>query len=104
MVVSANTPRNFISASIVKSSELNGATNTYTFSIVPASPLINGDLISITVPDTVTAPLSPVCTGITSLNVNISCFTLNKVTQLTISTNLSKILELSEVKFSVSGY
>jgi len=76
----------------------------YTFTIVPASPLVSGDLITVTVPDTVTAPLSPVCNGITAFNANLSCFTLNKVTQITIGTSLAKIGELTEVKFSVQGY
>lgn len=104
IVIAATVARNFISASIVKSSEVNGAVNNYTFTIIPSSPLKAGDLIYLKAPDTVSAPLNPICNGITSLSSSLTCFTLNKITQITIATNLTQINELSEVKFTVQGY
>lgn len=80
IVIAATIAWNFISASIVKSSEVNGAVNTYTFTIVPSSPLKSGDLIYLKAPETVSAPLNPICHGITSLNTSLTCFTLNKIT------------------------
>lgn len=86
-------------------STVNGAINTYTFTIRASSPLKDGDLLYIRVPNSITPPISPSCTGILLLASTLACNTLNKEIFVTISAaNGTTIDAKNDFSFSISGF
>lgn len=92
-------------ASLTLGSTINGATTTYTFTFRASSPLVDGDKMYIKVPDSITPPVSPTCTGITKLAATLTCNTLNKEIYVTLSfTGGTKIDPSIEFAFSIAGF
>ena len=72
-----------VSAAVAISSVVNGDVNNYVLTVSASSPLQNGNTLYIRAPDTVTAPLTPTCTGDGSvLKSSLTCTTTNKETYI----------------------
>ncbi|CAI2378427.1 unnamed protein product [Moneuplotes crassus] len=86
-------------------SPINGATNAYSFTFRASSPLKDGDRMYIKVPNTVTPPSSPTCTGTTLLASSLTCNTLNKEIFITISAASGSTIDAGQdFGFSISGF
>jgi hypothetical protein len=105
ITVTMTTVDDLTRATISLGSTVNGATNTYTFSFIASSPLKDGDRMYIRVPDVITPPVSPTCSGISQLSTSLTCNTLNKEIFVTLSFSSGSTLDSGiEYSFSISDF
>lgn len=96
---------NLTRAALSIGSTVNGATTTYTFTFIAQSPLTDGDRMYIKVPDSITAPVSPTCAGISKLASSLTCNTLNKELFITLSFSSGSTLDAGEeFSFSITNF
>lgn len=67
ITVTMTSSNEFTSISLSTGSSVNGATNTYTFTMTASAPISASNKIYMKIPNTITPPSSPVCKGTVQL-------------------------------------
>ena len=92
--------------SLVLGSNINGATNTYTFTLTASAPISANNYIDIKIPNTVTPPSSPVCKGILQFASSLTWETLNTDIYVTVAFtgSTTKISPGVQFSFTIDGF